>query len=154
MGVDHSLSYVPQSTDDTCWAASTAMMMGRGDDMQIVREMQTQFPDSVWDNGATELELGQVARHYGLNQVYPVCQGADGWESWLDSNGPMLVQVPGNAFHSIVVVGIRGGDTGDSCEPLEMHVLDPWNGDRWLEFDRFNNDYELAGDWTNNVYSR
>lgn len=35
-----------------------------------------------------------------------------------------------------------------------MHVLDPWNGDRWLDFDRFNNDYELAGDWTNNVYSR
>lgn len=154
MDVDHSLGYVGQSTDNTCWAASTAMMMGRSGDMEIVREMREQFPDSVWDDGATELELGQVAQHYSLSQVYPVCQGPEGWEQWLYENGPMLIQVPGNAYHSIVVAGIRGGDMGDSSEPVMVHVLDPWHGDRWLDFDQFNNDYEMAGDWSNNVYRR
>ena len=68
MPVDHSLSYIPQSTDNTCWAASTAMMMGRSSDMEIVKEMQQQYPDSVWDDGATQLELGQVASFYGMTQ--------------------------------------------------------------------------------------
>ena len=154
MAIDYSLGYIKQSTSNTCWAASTAMMMGRSTDMEIVREMQQSYPDRVWDDGATQLELGQVARQYGLTQIYPVCQGADGWEQWLTSNGPMLIQVPGNAYHSIVVAGIRGGDTGEVCEPVQVHVYDPWNGDLWVEFDQFNNNYEMAGDWSNNVYRR
>lgn len=33
--------------------------------------------------------------------------------------------------------------------------MDPWNGDMWLEFDDFENRYEMAGtDWSNNVYRR
>src|SRR5688572_13000379 len=110
MATDYALSYVPQSTDNTCWAASTAMMVGITDDMQVVAEMQSHHPDSVWDDGATQLELGQVAKQYGMTQIYPVCHGADGWERWLIDNGPLLIQVPGNAYHSIVVAGIRGGD--------------------------------------------
>lgn len=155
MPVDYATSYVPQTTQRSCWAASTAMMLGRGTDMEIVQEMKVQYPDSVWDDGATELELGQVANYYGLTQVYPVCQGPEGWEQWLNEHGPMLIQVPGRTHHSIVVAGIRGGDTEDRCEPVEVHVLDPWNGDLWLDFDRFNSDYELAGgNWENNVYKR
>jgi hypothetical protein len=132
------------------------MMIGRSDDMEIVGEMQAAYPNSVWDDGATELELGQVAQAYGLTQVYPVCQGPEGWEQWLEEHGPMLIQVPGNAYHSIVVVGIRGGEDEERqvSEPVEAHVLDPWSGDLWLDFDTFNNNYELAGDWTNNVYKR
>lgn len=154
MAIDYALGYIKQSTSNTCWAASTAMMMGRSTDMEIVREMQQSHPSSVWDNGATELELSQVARQYGLTQIWPVCQGPEGWEQWLASNGPMLIQVPGNSHHSIVVAGIRGGDTGEVCEPVEVHVYDPWNGDLWIEFDQFNNNYEMAADWSNNVYRR
>jgi hypothetical protein len=153
--VDNSLSYIPQSTDNTCWAASTAMIMGKSSDMDVVKEMQQQYPDSVWDDGATQLELGQVASYYGMTQIYPVCQGADGWEQWLSENGPMLIQVPGNAYHSIVVSGIRGGEHEDRSEQVEVHVLDPWNGDQWIPFDTFNSNYELAGGgWENNVYRR
>ena len=154
MAVDYSLNYIRQSTNNTCWAASTAMMVGRSSDMDVVREMQQHYPNSVWNDGATELELGQVARQYGLTQIWPVCQGADGWEQWLASNGPMLIQVPGNSHHSIVVAGIRGGDNGQVCEPVEVHVYDPWNGEAWIDFDRFNTQYEMAGDWSNNVYRR
>jgi ABC-type bacteriocin/lantibiotic exporter with double-glycine peptidase domain len=155
MPVDHSLNYIQQSTDNTCWAASTAMILGRSTDMEIVKELQQQYPDSVWDDGATQLELGQVASYYGLTQIYPVCQDANGWEQWLNDNGPLLIQVPGNAYHSIVVVGIRGGNQEDRSEQSEVHVLDPWNGDQWLDFDQFNSNYELAGGgWENNVYRR
>lgn len=155
MAVDYSLSYIQQSTTNTCWAASTAMMVGYSSDMDVVTEMRAAYPDSVWDDGATEIELGQVAAAYNLSQIYTVCQGADGWEQWLNENGPMLIQVPGNSHHSIVVAGIRGGDTEDRCEPVEVHVYDPWNGDLWIDFDRFNTDYEFAGgNWENNVYRR
>jgi hypothetical protein len=47
MPVDHPLTYVAQSTNNTCWAASTAMMMDRDSDMEIVKEMQEAFPESV-----------------------------------------------------------------------------------------------------------
>jgi len=155
MNTDYSLNYIHQSTNNTCWAASTAMMMGKASDMDVVKEMQAKYPGSVWDDGATQLELGQVAAYYGMTQVYPVCQGPEGWESWLQENGPMLIQVPGNAYHSIIVGGIRGGDLEDRCEPVEMHLYDPWNGDIWVGFDDFNNRYELAGGgWENNVYKR
>jgi len=131
------------------------MMMGRSTDMEIVKELQQQYPDSVWDDGATQLELGQVASYYGLSQIYPVCQDAHGWETWLNDNGPLLIQVPGNAYHSIVVAGIRGGDDENSSSAVEVHVLDPWNGDQWIQFDTFNSNYELAGaGWENNVYRR
>jgi ABC-type bacteriocin/lantibiotic exporter with double-glycine peptidase domain len=155
VNTDHTLNYVRQSTNNTCWAASTAMMVGLSDDMEVVRNLQQAYPQHVWDNGATQLELGDVAKHYGLTQVYPVCQGPDGWEQWLSANGPLLIQVPGNAFHSIVVAGIRGGDGDDRCEPVQVHVYDPWHGERWLDFDQFNQQYELAGaGWENNVYRR
>jgi hypothetical protein len=63
--------------------------------------------------------------------------------------------VPGNAYHSIVVAGIRGDGQENTSEQVEVHVLDPWNGDLWLAFDTFNQNYELAGaGWENNVYRR
>ena len=90
---------------------------------------------SDWTNGATQPELAQVAQIYGFTQIYPVCQGPEGWDQWLNDNGPLLVQVPGNAYHSIVVAGINIG-AEDSVEPAKVHVMDPWNGDMWLEFDK------------------
>ena len=33
--------------------------------------------------------------------------------------------------------------------------MDPWNGDLWLPFEAFENQYEMAGtNWGNNVYRR
>jgi len=155
MNVDNYLNYVPQSTNNTCWAASTAMLMGRSSDSEVVQEMQQAYPDSHWDDGATQPELGQVASYYGMTQIYPVCQGAEGWEQWLNENGPMLILVPGGAYHVIVVSGIRGGEQEDRSEPVEVHVLDPWSGDSWIPFDTFNSNYELAGaGWENNVYRK
>jgi ABC-type bacteriocin/lantibiotic exporter with double-glycine peptidase domain len=157
MNTDYSLNYIHQTTNNTCWAASTAMMMGIASDMDVVKQMQADYPDSVWDNGATQFELGQVASYYGLSQIYPVCQGPEGWEQWLQANGPMLIQVPGNAYHSIVVAGIRGGEdeSTQTSSAVEVHVYDPWNGDLWIPFDDFNTRYELAGaGWENNVYRR
>lgn len=154
MSTDNPVGYVHQSTDNTCWAASTAMLLNRTDDMSVVEDMKAQFPDSVWDNGATQLELGQVAQAYGFTQIYPVCQGPDGWDQWLADNGPLLIQVPGNAYHSIVVAGISVSQD-ESVEQSQVHVMDPWHGDRWLAFEDFNNQYEMAGtDWSNNVYRR
>ncbi len=154
MSTDNPVGYVAQSTNNTCWAASTAMLLGRSDDMSVVQDMKEQFPDSVWDDGATQLELGQVAQAYGFTQIYPVCQGPDGWDQWLNDNGALLIQVPGNAYHSIVVAGITVS-ADESVEPSYVHVMDPWHGDRWLQFEDFNSQYEMAGtNWGNNVYRR
>ena len=43
----------------------------------------------------------------------------------------------------------------ESVEASQVHVMDPWNGDRWLPFTDFENQYEMAGtNWGNNVYRR
>lgn len=154
MSVDLSVGYVQQSTNMNCWAASTAMLVGYQHSMSIpdtviVDQMTEADPGSNYHDGATQPELRHVAEHYGFTQVYPVCQDAHGWEEWLNQHGPLLIQVPGNAYHSIVIVGVKPEDT-----PPTIHVLDPWNGDQWISFDDLNSRYELAGvGWENNVYA-
>ena len=151
---DFPRSLVMQSTNNTCWAASTAMILGRATDTEIVQEMMAAFPDSTWNDGATQPELSQVAQQFGMSQVYPVCQDAAGWDQWLTDNGPLLIQVPGNAFHSIVVAGVYVSQD-ESVEESQFHVYDPWYGERWLPFSQLNSEYELAGtSWSNNVYRR
>lgn len=155
MSTNYTLSYIPQSTNNTCWAASSGMLVGKNNDMEVVADMTAAYPGSNWTDGATPPELSQVASLYGFTQVYPVCQGPAGWDSWLAENGPMLIQVPGNSYHSIVVAGIECDDSDPQGELAQVHVLDPWNGDIWVSFADFNSRYELAGaGWENNVYRR
>lgn len=152
MSVDLPVAYVQQSTTMNCWAASTAMLVGYRDgqclaDTTIVDQMSQYDPSGNYHDGATQPELGHVAQLFQLSQVYPVCQDAHGWEQWLNDHGPLLIQVPGNAYHSIVVTGVKP-DEG------QIHVLDPWNGDGWISFDDLNTRYEMAGaGWENNVYA-
>ena len=59
MSTDNPVGYVAQSTNNTCWAASTAMLLGWSDDMQVVQDMKEKFPDSVvkmnwWNSFAGE----------------------------------------------------------------------------------------------------
>ena len=150
---EYNVGYLPQTTDNTCWAASTAMLVNfvQGTsygDMDIVAAMEAADGEGTYRDGATQPELRHVAEVFRFNQIYPVCQDVNGWAEWLDSYGPLLIQVPGNAYHSIVIAAVRT----DQCP--EFHVLDPWNGELWLDFDDLNSRYELAGaGWENNVYS-
>jgi predicted double-glycine peptidase len=158
----HNVSLVNQTTNNTCWAASTAMLLnyrgGSYDDMQVVREMMEAYPGSTWDDGATQPELAQVATKYGFTQVYPACWDAAGWDQELQSNGPMLIQVPGNAYHSIIVYGIDAVTAEQQEEQQQsqdstVYVQDPWYGTRTLSFTQFTQEYELAGSgWNNNIY--
>jgi ABC-type bacteriocin/lantibiotic exporter with double-glycine peptidase domain len=164
--IDYPVGHQYQSTNNTCWATSTAMLLnyrgGNHDDMAVVHDLQQYYPDSVWNDGATELELGQVAGHYGFTQIHPACWTATGWLEQLQANGPMLIQVPGNSHHSIVVAGIALNTAEDEEERqqslggAQVRVLDPWpgnGGDHWMPYEEFEAQYELAGtNWSNNVY--
>jgi ABC-type bacteriocin/lantibiotic exporter with double-glycine peptidase domain len=152
--MDLGVYIIMQTSGMNCWAASTAMLVGYRDsqsipDSAIVDQMQQADPSNNYHDGATQVELANVARVFKLQQVYPVCQDANGWEQWLNDHGPLLIQIPGNAYHSIVISGVNPADA-----PPKIHVLDPWNGDRWIDFDTLNSEYEMAGTaWTNNVYA-
>jgi ABC-type bacteriocin/lantibiotic exporter with double-glycine peptidase domain len=158
----HSVSLVTQTTQNTCWAASTAMLLnyrgGSYDDSQVVREMMEAFPGSTWNDGASEPELSQVAQKYSFTQVYPACWDAPGWDQVLQENGPLLIQVPGNTHHSIVVYGIdvRTNEQNEAervSQDSMVFVQDPWYGSRELSFTAFTQEYELAGSsWNNNIY--
>ena len=152
--MDLGVNIVMQTGPMNCWAASTAMVVGYRDsqsipDTAIVDQMQQADPANDYHNGATQPELANVARAFNLQQVYPVCQDAHGWEQWLNDHGPLLIQIPGGAYHSIVIVGVKPEDS-----PPTIHVLDPQQGDRWIGFDTLNSEYEMAGTtWVNNVYA-
>lgn len=149
--VEHSITLVLQTDDETCWAASTAMMLGRDDDREIVREVTGEDPDDAENDSVSQVELAQVASHYGFSQVYPVCQDAFGWAEWV-AEGPLLIQIPGGTHHSVVVAGIFASGDENEAQSL-MLIYDPIRGANWLPFDEANAAYELAGeDWVNNVY--
>ncbi len=158
----HNVGLVNQTTNNTCWAASTAMLLnyrgGSYDDMQVVREMMEAFPGSTWDDGATQPELAQVAQKYSFTQVYPTCMDARGWEQELQADGPLLIQVPGNAYHSIVVYDIdtvtqEDQEQRQQSQDSTVYVQDPWYGTRQLPYTQFEQEYELAGSsWNNNIY--
>ena len=152
--MDLAVPIVMQTGPMNCWAASTAMLVGYRDsqcipDSAIVDQMQQADPANNYHNGATQPELANVASAFKLTQVFPVCQDATGWEQWLNDHGPLLIQIPGGAYHSIVISGVNPGDN-----PPTIHVLDPQQGDRWIDFNTLETQYEIAGTtWMNNVYA-
>ena len=124
------------------------------DDMAIVAEMQEAFPDYVWDESSAPVELGQVAYHFQLNQIFPTRFGPEEWDDLLKSNGPLLIGLPGDPHHAIIVSGINIIDGNDETSTrARVHVIDPQHTDEWMTYDTFVHTYETdRSDFTQNIY--
>lgn len=140
---DESVSIVMQTTDNTCWAAACAMLLGISE-----QEVIDKVGDAGGD-GANEPEMNTIASGLGLDMPGGVCMGPDGWHQMLNSRGPIMVGIP---FHYIVIAGINSED--GSVETTQFHVFDPARGEFWATFDDVNNAYEIDASAGANLLTR
>jgi hypothetical protein len=128
----HNIRLVPQPTDSTCWAASTAMILHQPTPVTAPAFMLTPDGSLLNDSELNDARItSQFARHFGL-RLYP-------GQSWLPSGlasvieyGPVMCNVlwdvegyvsgAGSAGHMVVFAGIRGNghDLGTT-----IRVYDP-----------------------------
>ena len=139
----HELRFIPQPTDATCWAASTAMVT-RSAVWAVVARTPTDLllPGGSLKNftGTAELMNGSTrfAAAHGLRFVPPSSWPPTALHSML-SSGPLIFDmlwdarsyIDGcdSAGHMIVIVGIRG-DGNSSGLGTTLRVLDPWPPNR------------------------
>lgn len=140
MGSDYSVQHVPQTQAMSCWAASTAMMLGyRNNQSYPESEVLQQFKDFGAD-GADEGECQQLAYRLGFNIVQNACRNAQGWAQMLE-RGPVMV---GSPTHVIVIAGINGEDDDSHAQ---LKILDPAaSGEQWGGYQAIEQQYELNPD--------
>lgn len=139
---DESVSLVTQSTNNTCWAASAAMLLGTSEEDVVSRV------GNAGGDGADEPEMNTIAGQLGLNMPGGQCMGPDGWHQMLESRGPIMVGIPG---HYIVIAGIS---SDGSIENTQFHVYDPARGEFWMHFEQVNSAYEIDADAGANLLTR
>ena len=109
----HSVTHIQQSTNNTCWAASAAMITGKTED-EIVKMFD------FGTDGADEPECQKLASELGLTIVPEACRAGEGWWQLLQA-GPVMVGIP---HHFIVVSGI---DYNEQTQAYYLLVNDPLN---------------------------
>lgn len=135
----HSVSFIPQPTNTTCWAASTAMVTRSTVPNVIARTpADLILPDGSLRNfSETDDPMtgsGRFASVHGMTVIPPA--------SWMPRalvgmlrQGPLIfdmlwdvrsyVQGAGSSGHMITIVGIRGDDD-QSGFGTTLRIYDPW----------------------------
>jgi hypothetical protein len=139
---DEPVDLVMQQTENTCWAACCAMLLGTTEEGVV-----SQVGDAGGD-GANEPEMNTIASALGLNMPGGRCQGPDGWHDMMTNSGPIMVGIP---RHYIVLAGIQSdGNVGNTS----FHVYDPAVGESWMDFNSVNSAYEIDADAGANLLTR
>jgi ABC-type bacteriocin/lantibiotic exporter with double-glycine peptidase domain len=136
MSVDHSVELVMQTQQMSCWAASTAMMLGYKNNQSYPESAVLQQFAEFGADGADEGECKQLAFRLGFNVLPNQCSTPEGWEQLL-GGGPIMVGTPSHVF---VLAGIYGDGTDAGTQ---FHVLDPARGDIWPYYADVESQYEL-----------
>jgi hypothetical protein len=139
--IDHPVNLVMQTSDNTCWAASSAMLLGQTEQDVI---------DAVGNaggDGADEPEMQVFANALGLEIVAPMSMMPEGWGQLLN-RGPVMVGIP---YHYIIVAGIESDGTYGGTR---LHVYDPASGERWADYQVIENQYEIDADAGANLLQR
>jgi hypothetical protein len=133
----HFTSFIPQPTQTTCWAAATAML--RNSSVPIVVSQTPSdliLADGSLANVSEQTDWEPATRRYAnahrLRYVGPMSWGMDKLKTTL-SRGPIAFDMLwntgeylanlGSSGHFIVVVGMRGDDTGPGTT---LRIHDPW----------------------------
>jgi ABC-type bacteriocin/lantibiotic exporter with double-glycine peptidase domain len=140
MGSDYSVQHVPQTQAMSCWAASTAMMIGYRDNQSYPESAVLQQFKDFGADGADEGECQQLAYRLGFTIVQNACRNAQGWAQMLE-RGPVMV---GSPTHVIVIAGISGEDDDSHAQ---LKILDPAaSGEQWGGYQAIEQQYELNPD--------
>ncbi len=135
----HRIPFIPQPTNTTCWAASTAMMTNSS-----VATVKMKTPQDMWSDQAGLLNSSETddamtsgnryAKIHGLRCNPPMSWSLGKLRSSLQ-RGPLMFDMlwdvngylagVGSSGHMICVVGIRGDDD-PSGKGTTLRLHDPW----------------------------
>jgi len=139
VSVHQSVSLVAQPTEQSCWAASIAMLLGKTPE-EVVQEAGMSLTEGY---GWTEIE--PAAKKLGLGEVAPACGMPSLLAGWLQDNGPLWVVEVGAPYHAVVVSGVEGDGTVDGTHVV---VYNPWPVNSGAienpTFAAFEQDFELG----------
>lgn len=132
----HRVNLVSQPTNDTCWAASTAMLLGLPTAIKLPPALAHLAPpgtgllnDSAMQNPT---HMQEFCNYYRLTLNYPQSYTADGLYD-LIKRKPVMANIlwdtsnyvsgAGSSGHMIVIAGIRGNGEEDGTT---LRIYDPW----------------------------
>lgn len=120
----HAVTLVPQPTATTCWAASTAMILGRQQPVTAPSFMLTADGSLINDSELNDAAISsQYCRHFGLRMHPGQSWTPTGLAAFLE-RGPAMCNViwdvrgfvsgAGSNSHWVVLAGIRGDGNANS----------------------------------------
>ena len=149
--VRHDRPFIPQPTDNTCWAASTAMLKRSTVPAVIAATPADLIAGGGLSNSSNRADWEPATRRFanahGLRYYAPMSWTPQGFAG-LGRHGPVMVstlwtvggylkRVPGgyegSPGHMTLVVGVRG-DNDPTGRGTSLMVYDPWEpnvGRRW-----------------------
>ena len=140
MGSDYFVQHVPQTQQMSCWAASTAMMIGYHENQSYPESAVLERFRQFGVDGADNEECKTLANQVGLTVLSDACRNAQGWAEVLQ-RGPVMVGTPN---HVLVVAGINGEDDDSSAQ---LKIVDPAeSGEYWGGYQDIEQQYELNPD--------
>jgi papain like cysteine protease AvrRpt2 len=139
VAVHQSVSLVAQPTEQSCWAASIAMLLDKTP-QDVVQEAGMSLDEGYgWEH------IEPAAKTLGLAELAPACGTPDVLASWVQDNGPLWVVEVGAPYHAVVVAGVEGDGSVDGTHVV---VYNPWPpGSGAIEnptFADFERDFELG----------
>ena len=139
ISVYQSVSLVAQPTEQSCWAASIAMLLSKTP-QEVVQESGMSLDEGYgWD------QIEPAAKKLGLAELAPACGMPDLLASWVQNNGPLWVVEVGAPYHAVVVAGIEGDGSVDGTQVI---VYNPWPPNSGAienpTFAAFERDFELG----------
>jgi hypothetical protein len=148
MNVQQSITLVPQPTEQSCWAASMAMLLDMDVDDVVAAAGMTTTDSYGWS------EIQNAVSIHGLTEIGPACGGPDYFAPMLEQSALWIVEV-GAPYHAVVLAGLSGGGEWDNTEAT---IYNPWPpGTGAIEqkpFMDFANEYELGSGAMAQIVSR
>lgn len=124
--------YQPQSTENSCWAATGAMVVGWRDRVCIPdSEIAAKVPVfNAFNEGLPPSNRITLAEAWNLVAEPPASYSIEGFRQMLANYGPLYVGMRADAHgggHARVLVGMESGGAEDGSDTT-MFLYDPWPG--------------------------
>ena len=117
---------IPQPTDQTCWAAAAAMIIGWRDQVSLMPETVASICSRSTVEGLSPYDRATFATEIGLKAEPPQSYSVDGFYDLLTNRGPLWVsKIAGGGAtsgHAVVVTGMYS--EGDQSY---VRIADPWD---------------------------